>query len=272
MPIRLSKTRSNVELCNVRCLRGFISLWMLFAGCSSTARLASWSGAVTIEQIQDRVRTNNERVQTLSGTGSIAVESPEMAGTGSFELAVRKPDSLLLRLEGPFGISVGSALITRTSFHFFNSIENQLITGSTNPSNLSRYLRMNVSFDDLLSLFAGGAVFSEDIQQAGNLTTEGQYYLLTYQNSHGARRYWIDPETLLLLKIQHLDETGRLVAEQQYSNYRSVRGVSFPATIRLVLNTQRRIVSIRYSQFDLNVPLPSFSLDIPANAKRVQVQ
>lgn len=226
---------------------------------------------MTVEQIQERVRTNNERVQTLSGMGSIVVESPEMAGSGSFELALRKPDSVLLRLEGPFGISVGSALITRTRFFFFNSIENQLITGSTNPSNLSRYLRMNISFDDLLNLFAGSTFFSEDAQQPGDLTTEQQQYLLAYQNPRGARRYWIDPKTLLILKIQHLDTTGKLVAEQQYSNYRNVEGVFFPATIRLVLNTQRRMVSIRYNTFDLNAPLPSLNLDIPANAKRVQV-
>lgn len=256
----------------MRHLYGYIGLAVLLAGCSSTARLASTDGAVTIEQIQDRVRANNERIQTLSGTGSIAMESPEMAGSGSFELALRKPDSLLLHLEGPFGISVGSALITRTGFLFFNSIENQLITGSTNPSNLSRYLRMNVAFDDLLNLFAGGAFFSEDAQQAGNLTTEQQHYLLTYPNPDGTRRYWIDPETLLILKIQHLDASGKLVAEQQYSNYRSLQGVSFPATIRLILNTQRRILSIRYSKLDLNFSLPSFHLDIPANAKRVQVQ
>jgi outer membrane lipoprotein-sorting protein len=256
----------------MRYLHGLASLLVLFVGCTPTAKLASLGGVATVEQIHDRVRTNIERVQTLSGIGSIAVESPEMAGSGSFELALRKPDSVLLRLEGPFGISVGSALITRTSFLFFNSIENQLITGSTNPSNLSRYLRMNVSFDDLLNLFAGGAFFSEDEQQAGDLTTEQQHYLLTYRNSHGARQYWIDPETLLILKIQHLDAAGKLVAEQQYSNYRSVQGVSFPATVRLVLNTQRRILSLRYSQFDLNVPLPPFSLDIPANAKRMQVQ
>jgi outer membrane lipoprotein-sorting protein len=261
-----------VALCNTPSLRWLASVVLLAAGCSSIATLRSVDGRVTVMQIQDRVRTNHERVRTLSGTGNLSVESPEMAGSGSFELTLRKPDSVLLRLEGPFGISVGWALITRTSFLVYNSLENQLISGSTNPANLSRYLRMNVSFDDLLNLFAGGTFFPEDQREADALTVEHEQYLLTYQSPNGSRRYWIDPETLLILKIQHLDATGKLVAEQHYSQYRSLRDVFFPATIRLILTTQRRILSIRYHQIDLNAPLRSFSIDIPPNARRVDVQ
>jgi outer membrane lipoprotein-sorting protein len=253
-------------------LGSFILLLLTLLGCTSAPTVRTAPGTATVEQILERVRTNIERIHAVSGAGSIAVESPEIAGSGSFEIVLQKPDSVLLRLEGPFGIRVGVALITRTTFLFYNSVENQVITGSTSSANLSRYVRMNVTFDDLLNLFAGSAVFSEDVEGAGELTTEENRYVLTYHRANRTRRYVIDPETLLITAIQHLDASGKLVAEQHYSQYRRVQDISFPTAIRFTLHAERRVLSIRYSAFRLNEPMLSFAIDIPENARRVQVQ
>ena len=249
---------------------GLLCLTLLGCAASPPARVSD--GAVTAALIHESVQENLRRVQTLRGSGTLAVESPEMAGSGSFELSLRKPDSVLLKFEGPFGIDVGSALITRTEFLFYNSIQNQVVSGSTSAANLSRFLRMNVTFDDLMNLFAGGVFFSEDEQETEELTTEQNQYVLTYRRADRTRRYWIDPATLLVQRIHHLDANGKLVAEQQYTNYRRVGDVSFPSTVRLVLNTERRILSVHYSRVDLNTTALSFTLDIPGNARRIQIQ
>ncbi len=245
---------------------------VLLAGCSPAPAVKIGNGAVPVTLIHERVRENVRRVQSISGSGNISLESPEMAGSGSFEIALRKPDSMLLKLEGPFGVEVGAALITRTEFLFYNSIQNQLIAGSTNPANLSRYLRMNVTFDDLLNLFAGSSFFADDDGATNDLTTEENHYVLVYHQADRTRRYWIDPEKLLIKKIQHLDAHGKLIAEQQYSNYRSVGDVFFPSNIRLILQAERRILSIHYGKVAVNNAPLSFTLDIPGNARRIRVQ
>lgn len=245
---------------------------LLVIGCSSIPAVKIGSNAVPVALIHERVRANLQHVRTISGSGNITIESLEMAGSGSFQIALLKPDSVLLKLEGPFGIDVGAALITRTDFLFYNSMQNQLISGSTSPANLSRFLRINVTFDDLLNLFAGSSFFAEDEGATDDLTTEENHYVLIYHQADRTRRYWIDPEKLLIKRIQHLDARGKLIAEQQYTNYRSVGDVFFPSNIRLIHQADRRVLSIHYSTVEVNTAPPSFTLDIPGNARRIRVQ
>jgi outer membrane lipoprotein-sorting protein len=227
---------------------------------------------VTTSQIHERVRTNLERIRTLTGSGTLSVESPEMAGSGSFEIALRKPDSVLLRIEGPFGIEVGSALVTRKEFRFYNSLRNQLIFGATSPANMSRYLRMNVTFDDLLNLFAGSSFLAEDQSAAGDLSIEDDLYVLTYRWPDHTRRYWVDPASLLIAKIQHLDSRGILTTEQRYSNFRTSGDVTFPSDIRFIMNSERRILSVHYGTTTMNTELLDFTMRVPDNAQRVHIQ
>ena len=253
-------------------LKPFVVLVLFLAGCSSTAPRITTLGSVSISEIRGRVNANLERIKTLRGTGTISVESTEMSGSGSFEISLRKPDSVLLRFEGPFGIEVGSALVTRTEFSFYSSFQNQLVTGATSSANMSRYLRMNVTFDDLLNLFAGSALFMDDNDTDGTLTTEENQYVVQYKQADRSRRYWIDPGSLLITKIQNLDVRGVLTSELRLSNFRVVGDAHFPSDIRLVMNAERRILSIHYSSTTINATPLNFTLRVPENAQRIRIQ
>jgi outer membrane lipoprotein-sorting protein len=222
--------------------------------------------------IHERVRANVERIQTLSGSGTVSIESLEMAGSGSFEILLRKPDSLLLKLEGPFGIEVGSALVTRSEFTFYNSLRNQLITGSTNSENLAKTLRMKVTFEDLMNLFTGASFLSEDTEAADDFRVELEQYVLTYRHVNTTRVYWVDPATLLISKIQHLDATGKLAAEQQYTKYLTTAEGSFPASVRYIMNSQRRVLSVFYDEVTVNKPMAALRMEFPMNAERIRIE
>ena len=96
-------------------------------------------------------------------------------------LSLQKPDSVLINLQGPFGIKVGSALVTRTEFMFYNSIENKLITGLSSIENLNRILHMQLSFDDLLSLFGGGTFLEKDFHAPDEIQVEDHQYVFAFQ-------------------------------------------------------------------------------------------
>jgi len=249
-------------------------LWMVMAfglGCASAPAVKIDANSTSPALIHNRVQANIERIRTLRGTGTLSMESPEMAGSGSFEIVLRKPDSMLLKLEGPFGIEVGSALVTRDGFLFYNSLQNQLITGSTNAENLRRTLRMSVTFDDLINLFSGAAFLADD-NEPDEFAAEDNQYVLTYRRADGTRKYWIDPTTLFIANVQHLDPDGKLVAEQRYTKYRTSADGAFPSSVRFIMNTQRRMLSVHYDTVELNAPALSFALDIPQNAKRVHIE
>jgi outer membrane lipoprotein-sorting protein len=252
----------------------YLSLWLLLllGGCASvpTANLAG--RAVTPDLIQRSVKANQERVQSLNGAGTISVESLEMAQSGSFELILRKPDSVLVNIQGPFGIHVGSALLTRTGFTFYNSLQNQLVTGSVNAANLNRIFRVGVSFDELLDLFTGGSFLEADNRTPDSLVIQDNQFVMTFGTTAGSRRYWIDPATLLIAKIQHTDAKGKLVLEERFEKIRDAGSASLPRQIRLTQHQAHRVVAVAFSSLEVNIDGGPLVLDIPTNAERVRWQ
>lgn len=243
---------------------------MIVAGCAS--RVGLNSKLVTADLVHKSVRENHERVKTMKGSGRITVETPALAQAGSFELVVRKPDSVLVKLEGPFGIDVGSALLTRKDFLFYNSFQNQVITGATTAANLSRILRVNLDFDDLLTLFTGGAFFSDDELEPDAFAVQDEQYVLAYHHTDGDRRYWIDPTSLLVTKIQHFDTKGKLQFEQGFSNFRTVGGSVIPFRVRMRQHDAGRAVSVAYSTIAINTNSIQFTFHIPESAARIRWQ
>lgn len=245
---------------------------MVLWGCSSSSSLRTSARTVTPELVQQSVRTNQERVRSLKGSGNITLETPEIAQSGSFELMLRKPDSVFVKLEGPFGIEVGAALLTRKEFFFYNSLQNRLISGTMNASNLRRILRVNLSFDELLNMITGGTFFPEDQGAPDTVTIEDNQSVLTYRHESGSRRYWIDPESLLIARIQHVDRQGKLRFEQRFANFRSIEGTSLPYRVRITQLAERRTVALSYSSIAINTDALRFTLEVPENAERVRVR
>jgi outer membrane lipoprotein-sorting protein len=249
-----------------------VGMGILLNGCASVPRANLAGRGITPEMVQRTVQVNRERVQSLNGSGTITVETPEIAQSGSFELVLHKPDSILMKIEGPFGIHVGSALLTRTGFVFYNSLQNQLITGSLNAANLNRIFRVNLTFDELLNLFTGGSFVAGDNNDPDSLVVEDSQIVMSYGSSGGTRRYWIDPASLLILKIQHTDASGKLLLEERFEKFRSLGDASLPRQIRVTQQQARRIVAVAFSSLAINADGVPLVLDIPTNAERVRWQ
>ncbi len=228
--------------------------------------------SISSDEVHEIVRTNEERMQTATGEGTISVETSTTAQSGSFTLTLRKPDSLLVNLTGPFGIRVGSALLTRRNFWFYSGLENRLYDGDMTPQNLSRILRLDVSFDDLLNLFTGGAFFRSDTGAPDGIGTEDDHFTFSYKNDAGAHKYFIDPQSLLISKIQYLDNQGKLQYEQRFVNFQTIDSTCIPFNIRIVQPKERRMVSVVYSDLAINKRDIDLTFVYPPNAQRIRWQ
>ena len=245
---------------------------LLLAGCASVPKPDLAGKTVNPETVRQIVRMNYEKVHSMTGSGTISVETPDMAQSGSFELFLRKPDSVLVKIEGPFGISVGSALITRGEFVFYNSLQNQAITGPVTSANLNRIFRVKLTFDELLALFTGGIFLASDDTLPETVTVEEYQYVLTYRNTGGTRRYWLDPESLLITRIQHIDEQGKLFFEERYEKFRTYGDALLPRFIRVTQHTSQRMIGVTFSSLDINTGGSPLVVEIPKNAERIRWQ
>jgi outer membrane lipoprotein-sorting protein len=254
-----------------RFLLPFVVLLLLAQSCATNTSTFT-NRSVSSAEVHEVVRANQARVQTATGEGTISIETPTMAQSGSFVLTLRKPDSLLVNLQGPFGIKVGSALLTRDSFQFYNSLENRLYIGQTTPNNLAKVLRVRIGFDDLLHLFMGGIFQEKDLRAPDQAGVEDNQFTYLYKTGDESHKYYIDPHTLLITKIQYLDGQGKLLYEQRFVNFQSIDNILVPFIIRILQPTERRMVSVAYSDLNLNETNLQFSFSYPQNAKRVYWQ
>ena len=245
-----------------------ISIFAL-VGCRTTSPLNLTNRSISYSEVQEATRRHHAQIRSLTGEGRISIETPEIAQSGSFILTLQKPDSVLINLRGPFGIKVGSALVTRTEFLFYNSLENKLITGLSTAENLNRILHIQLSFDDLLNLFAGGTFLESDISLPDETHIEDDQFEFIFTSTKTSRRYWINPTTLLIQKVQFLDQSGKLTLEQTFSDFENVNGFLMPYTIRVTRPKARQRLTFTYSEMLVNTENLRFTFTIPSNAERI---
>jgi outer membrane lipoprotein-sorting protein len=246
----------------------FISLLAL-EGCRTTSSLNLGERSISYGEVQEVMRSHHARIHSIAGEGRISIETPDISQNGSFILTLQKPDSVLIKLQGPFGIKVGTALVTRTDFLFYNSLENKVITGLSSTENLDRILHVRLSFDELLNMFAGGTFLETDLRAPDETRVEDDQYIYTYTSTNTCRKYWIDPTTLFIRKVQFLDQNGTLELEQTFRNFEDVNGVAMPTTIRFVQPISHQRLTFTYSEILVNTNNLHLTFTIPPNAERI---
>lgn len=249
-----------------------LSALFLLAGCAAPSPSRFGNKNLSPAFVRDNVQKNAQNVHFLTGNGKIAIESPDIAQSASFAIWIRKPDTLFVRLEGPFGIEIGSALVTKNDFSFYNSLQNQLITGSTTVDNLRQLLRIGLSFDEMMNLFSGGVFLPGDDSYPTSLETTDEYLIFNYKSEGHHRRYWIDPNSSLIARIQHLETDGKMFLEQRFQNYRAVEKSYIPFQMRMTMPKDRNVVSVSYSEVRVNDPSQTFHFSVPSNVQRLRLQ
>jgi hypothetical protein len=213
------------------------------------------------------VREQSMRLQTLSGTGSISFESPTMSGSASFEVSLKKPDSLLALFEGPFGVDVGSILLSRDRFFLYNSHDNALFTGKPEASTLRKLIPFDLSFDELLRAFSGSFSLPDSSSViAGYRIDEGRF-LVSTTCGKGSSTYWIDNQVLHVTEYEMRDEQGDLLIHAVWSSFAEEDGVSAPKRMAIWFPRENRQISLSYSSIAINPPHPSFAYSYPSDAK-----
>jgi len=221
-------------------------------------------------ELLERVKAEGERVRTLSGSGSLSFESPEVSGSAFFRVALRKPDSLLLRLRGYFGIDLGFLFLERDRFLIYNSLENSLIEGSPASSSVRALLPTDLTPRELLDAFTGrypldlsrGRVVRYDVE-------EGQF-VLSVEEGNEVCDLRVDPVSLLVTQYRRTDRGGRVLVDIEADALTDDDGVYVPRRINLAFPASGRQISLSYSAISINDPEPSFSFTLPPGVQRTE--
>jgi outer membrane lipoprotein-sorting protein len=213
------------------------------------------------------VVAGSTRVHSMTGRGSVAFESPDLNGSAYVEVSLKKPDSLLAKFEGPFGIDIGILFFSRRRFVLYNSLENRVTTGVPSTSAIRSFVPFDLTFDQILDVFSGVFSLEGDATAIRDYTVDGDHFVLTTACGSGMCEYWIDPESYVVTRSRRLSSDGAVLLDAEAGAFVEQDGVVAPKRISITFPEQNRRVSVFYTSFHLNVPEPSFAYSIPPSAR-----
>jgi hypothetical protein len=236
---------------------------LLLACSPTTSELVLDTQQVPAAELVRRVTGNAAGIHTLTGSGSVDFESPDMGGSVFFTLALRKPDSLLLRLEGPFGIDVGFLFLSRGRYVLYNSVENRVMTGVPSDAGIRWGVPLNMTVDQILNAFTGTFALPEH-RAPTRYAVEDDAFVLTYADPAGEELFRVDPATTLVTQYRKTGGAGEIQAEtglpEQQGSYH------MPRQITLELPDSGQRLSVYYSSFTVNPGHVSFAYTVPRSA------
>jgi outer membrane lipoprotein-sorting protein len=249
------------------CLSLLSSLLLLLGLACSPKTSSVDLSLVSPEEIIHRVKSMSEEVSTFWARGSISVEN--VVGTGSITVAVKRPDSLLIKVEGPFGIDIGSMLLTNERFTYFDSHTNRVIMGRTTRRNIRSLLRIDLDLEDVLEMLSGTTSMRNLHPLPDSISAEDGSLVFQFNGATSTARYWIDPEKSVVVRYELLENETEPVLDAQYSRFTEVNRLHLPRLISIVAHREKRGLTLLYHEIKVNNPNLDFSLTIPENARRV---
>jgi hypothetical protein len=245
-------------------------------GCSGseTGEQQKELNKIPLKEIKEKVNKNSTAIESLEATGTIAIDSPELSNSGSIEIRIKKPDSVFVKLEGPFGIDIANALITRNDFIYYNVQENLVITGPSSDINIGAILKIKVSFDELLNSFAGSFHFDSDNNDSMNAVSENSAYLIQVSKPYIKQKFYIEPNAFFVSRYSVVNPADELLFDVNYSNFTNEvadgTNVNFPNYIILNRPDKKQTVWLKYETKEINKKNISFTIKVPKSAKTLK--
>ncbi|GBD91986.1 hypothetical protein BMS3Abin04_02718 [bacterium BMS3Abin04] len=226
------------------------------------------------DRLIKKLEANRRKVKTFQGNGVFSVDSPKLNAKASFEVKLKKPDSLQFSIYGPFGIDLAQVLITKSDYIFYDVIKNKIYKGPLRDAVVKRFFKIDISFDNLMDAFTGAVNLTDKLRKEPNIfNVDGDSYLLTYIDSvrHKKNFYQINTNDLAITEYKLIEFPNRLLFEGQYSDFkRYVRNVPIPRSTRIFNKAENQKVDINYRNIKINDYITSMKLNLPDDASVIQ--
>ena len=158
-------------------LFGIFILW----GCSTEKKISTTERVIPANRLLRKMEGNRRIIKTFRGTGTIFVKSEKFTGKTSFEILIKKPDSIKISIYGPFGIDVAQGLFSKDKFLFYDVLRNRAFTGKENEDVLQKLFKIDLSFEDLLDSFTGAVNLTNKLRkEPTKYEILDDVYILTY--------------------------------------------------------------------------------------------
>ncbi|MEW6267641.1 MAG: DUF4292 domain-containing protein [Thermodesulfobacteriota bacterium] len=228
----------------------------------------------TAEEVLAGLRQRQALVQTFAGRGAIRIKDARAQHYFDIMIAAAQPDRLRLQAFDFMGRPLVTLTADRNEIRFLDYGRTRMYQGPPSPLNLSRFLPLDMTVSELITLLAGGRplkTYERAVLEAGR-GLGSKTWLLSLDRSGGGlvEKVWVTSGW----RIQRV-EVGPRGEEPsfrlEYDDYRPLAGREDEAPFRITASDMKRQseLVITYQEVKINPDLPPglFTLIPPAGVK-----
>ena len=225
------------------------------------------------DRLMKKLEANRRKIKTFMGSGTINLDSPQLTAKASFQVLLKKPDSMRISFYGPFGIDLAQAIATKRDFVFYDVINNRVYKGVTRDLSLKNIFKVDLTFDELMDAFAGAVDLTDKLRrEPDDLFVKDDSYFLTYSDDITGRQsqYEILIDDLAITKYKIIERPANSVLEGIYKDFEIFDDVPLPYKISVNYKLMNQDINIDYRSIKVNKELPSLTFTIPEDAEVVE--
>jgi outer membrane lipoprotein-sorting protein len=242
---------------------------LFFEGCapSKTVQLEK---SIAPDRLIKRLEANRRKIKNFSGTGTISIKNSELDTKSSFQVEIKKPDSVKVAFFGPFGIDLAYALLTQQDFQFYDVINNTVYKGKQRPGVMKEILKVNISYDELMDLVTGSINMTDKLRiEPSSFEAIDDLLKLTYIDSLNQKTnsYLVKNDEFEIRQFLQTTGKGKNLIETKFLNFRQVDEIPVPMGIDFNDLQNNQKIRIEYRKVEINNEIGNLKLEIPSDAK-----
>jgi outer membrane lipoprotein-sorting protein len=251
----------------------FLFVIAFLFGCSAEKEIETTERVIPASRLLRKMEGNRRKVKTFQGTGTINVRSEKFSGKTSFEIFVKKPDSIKISIYGPFGIDVAHGLFTGNKFIFYDVLRNRVFTGEESKDVLQKLFKVNLSFEELLDSFTGAVnLTSKLLTEPTDYEILDDIYNLTYTDTTSNKKstYRVSKDDLRITEYLVTTLDGKEMLYGEYSKFKDYDGVPIPSTLLIRNKNEKQSVFVEYKKIFVNRKIESLTIDLPTDIEIIK--
>lgn len=232
----------------------------LLFGCSSSTTVTR---DTTTTGLRGQLHQDRSGITTLRAYGTAQIKMPGAGYSATVDVSLHAPDSLRVKVNGPFGILMGIVFATRTSYTVYNVLDNTVTRGVLEPAQPLPFTGFPFRFDDAMQFLRGlpPETDSASTKTVSAFCVEGRDADGRFIKCEGEP----DGDRKALIR-----EPGGAEAYEYFRSFREINGRQFPGHISATMKDGGS-VSIDFEEIEVNSGRLDFSIPYPSSA-HVQIR
>ncbi len=224
-------------------------------------------------ELINTVNENSLKVDLIHSESVVKIKASSIDQTGSIEVKAKKTDDLWFRIWGSFAFVSKDAFIAhfnRKNFIYFDNLNDKVIEGPTNETNIGYILRIKCSFDDMLNVMSGTGRIVYTNTDTLEMKTENNVTIISIKKKGKEVRYWIDAGKSYVEKYSYYNSKKREYLRIVYGNIIPVSGGYFAKKVDIIKPSSNEYIKIVNESYSTNNPALNFKVSFPSDVRRVK--